>query len=63
MKIPDNFKNINKSDMKVILHEGESSTHDKMKFTWEVTGFENGQMKIQLYFEDPQYISTLSVNS
>ena len=39
-----------------ILHQ--SDIHDRLGFSWECVGFFEDHMVLQLYFEDPTYIST-----
>lgn len=62
MKVPENFGDFDTSVLDLVIIPGENTNLTNLKYKWKVTDFTESEMKIQMYFDNPQYISTFSVN-
>jgi hypothetical protein len=56
--VPTYWMNFTSKDIKITLSSTEEADYSKLGFTWEIVNFFKDEIKIQLYFENPLYISS-----
>jgi hypothetical protein len=60
--VPTYWMNFTSKDIMITLSSTDEADYSKLGFTWEIVDFTKNEIKIQLYFENPVYISSASVN-